>query len=255
MILALDVGNTNIVVGCGDSSEGMYKGRLTTMKNGTATEYAIRLKALLDLYGVSSTELTGAIISSVVPEVTYALEKAVETIIKKPPLVVSHTLDTGLTIAIDNPKTLGADRIVGSVAAMNEYKLPLAIVDIGTATTIDVVDENCTYLGGCIMPGLKTSLNALATNASQLPHVEIEAPDKIIGTNTVDSMRSGVVFGSAAMLEGLVDGIEQELGREVTVVATGGLARKLISHCKRDMIYDEDLLIKGLLIIYFRNVK
>lgn len=255
MILAIDVGNTNIVVGFGDSSDGMYKGRLTTIKNGTATEYAIRLKAMLDLYRISSNDLEGAIISSVVPEVTYALEKAVEALIGKLPVVVVHTLDTGLNIAIDQPKTLGADRIVGSVAAINEYPLPLAIVDVGTATTIDVVDENRTYLGGCIMPGPKTALNALSMNASQLPHIEIEAPTSMIGKNTVDSMRSGIVFGCAAMIEGLISNIEKELGKKLTVIATGGLSKKLIACCNRDIIYDEDLLIKGLLIIYFRNIK
>lgn len=254
MILALDVGNSNIVVGFGDSSESMYKGRLTTNKNGTSTEYAVRLKAMLDLYDVSRSDIEGSIISSVVPELTYALTNAVECLTGKSPLIVRNTLDTGLVIDIDNPKTLGADRIVGSVAAINEYKLPLAIFDIGTATTLDVIDKNGHHRGGVIMPGIKTSLNALSSNASQLPHIEFEAPISVIGTNTIDCMLSGVVYGNAAMMDGLIDMVEAEIGEELTVIATGGLARTIISHCKRKIIYDEDLLIKGLIIIYYRNI-
>ncbi len=254
MILALDVGNTNIVVGIGDTSESMFKGRLTTVKSGTATEYAIRLKSMLGLYGVSCKEIEGSIISSVVPELTYALVNALELLTGKTPLVVKHSLDTGMTIAIDDPKSMGADRIVGSVAAMNEYPLPLAVFDLGTANTMDVVDRNRVHQGGVIWAGIKTSLNALAANASQLSHIEIEAPADVIGKNTVDCMRSGMVFGNAAMIDGLIDRVEEELGEKLTVVATGGLARTVISHCKHHVIYDEDLLIKGLIIIYYRNI-
>ena len=241
MILALDVGNSNIVVGVGDTSESMYKGRLTTNKNGTSTEYAIRLRAMLHLYKVSCSDIEGCIISSVVPELTYAL-------------VVRHNLDTGLEIAIDDPKTLGADRIVGSVAAMNEYPLPLAVFDLGTATTMDIVDKNRRHLGGAIMTGIKTSLNALSTNASQLPNIEIDTSCSVIGKNTIDCMRSGIIYGNAAMIDGLIDRVEDELGEKLTVIATGGLARTVISHCRHKIIYDEDLLIKGLIIIYYRNI-
>ena len=254
MILALDVGNSNIVVGVGDTSESMYKGRLTTNKNGTSTEYAIRLRAMLHLYKGSCSESEGCIISSVVPELTYALTNAVELLTGKVPLVVRHNLDTGLEIAIDDPKTLGADRIVGSVAAMNEYPLPLAVFDLGTATTMDIVDKNRRHLGGAIMTGIKTSLNALSTNASQLPNIEIDTSCSVIGKNTTDCMRSGIIYGNAAMLDGLIDRVEDELGEKLTVIATGGLARTVISHCRHKIIYDEDLLIKGLIIIYYRNI-
>ena len=254
MILALDVGNSNIVVGVGDTSESMYKGRLTTNKNGTSTEYAIRLRAMLHLYKVSCSEIEGCIISSVVPELTYALTNAVELLTGKVPLVVRHNLDTGLEISIDDPKTLGADRIVGSVAAMNEYPLPLAVFDLGTATTMDIVDKNRRHLGGAIMTGIKTSLNALSTNASQLPNIEIDTSCSVIGKNTIDCMRSGIIYGNAAMIDGLIDRVEDELGEKLTVIATGGLARTVISHCRHKIIYDEDLLIKGLIIIYYRNI-
>lgn len=254
MILALDVGNTNIVVGIGDSSESMIKGRLTTNKSGTTTEYAIRLRSMLGLYGVSCEDIEGSIISSVVPELTYALTKAVELLTGKSPLVVKYNLDTGLNICIDDPRTLGADRIVGSVAAMNEYPLPLAVFDLGTANTMDIIDRERRHLGGVIWAGIKTSLNALAANASQLPHIEIEAPPSVIGKNTIDGMRSGMVYGNAAMMDGLIDRVEKELGEKLTVVATGGLARTVVSHCSHKVIYDEDLLIKGLIIIYYRNI-
>ena len=254
MILALDVGNTNIVVGVGDSSESMYKGRLNTNKSGTSTEYAIRLKSMLSLYDVDCGQIEGSIISSVVPEVTYALTYAVELLTGKTPLVVRYDMDTGLNICIDDPRSMGADRIVGSVAAVNEYPLPLAIFDLGTATTMDVIDRSRSHLGGVILAGIRTSIKALAENASQLPSIEIEAPSGVIGKNTVDCMRSGLVIGHAAVMDGLIDRVEEELGEKLTVIATGGLARTVISHCRHKIIYDEDLLIKGLILVYYRNV-
>ncbi len=253
MILGLDVGNSNIVVGIWADHGEMYRGRLSTIKNGTTTEYAIRLKCMMDLHKVDVNDIEGAIISSVVPEMTYALEKAVKLLISKPPLVVKDDMKTGLEIAIDNPKSLGADRIVASVAAMNEYKLPLVILDMGTATTVDIIDKNHRHLGGCIMPGIKTSLNALAANASQLSHIEIDAPVKLIGKNTIDSMRSGLLYGNACMVDGLIARFEEELGEKLTVVATGGLAKTVIKHCKHDIIYDELLIIKGLATLYNMN--
>jgi len=255
MILALDVGNTNIVVGICNKEGSVYKGRLTTNKNGTTTEYAIRLKSILDLYNIKCEDIEGSIIASVAPEVTYALTYAVELLTKKTPMVVKHTMDTGLKIAIDAPATLGADRIVGSVAAMNEYPLPLAVFDLGTANTMDVIDSSGCHQGGVIWAGIKTSLNALASNASLLPHIDIEAPQNVIGKNTIDGMRSGIVYGNAAMMDGLIDRVEKELGEKLTVIATGGLAKTVVSHCNHNIIYDEDLLIKGLIIIYYRNVK
>ncbi|MGE4353263.1 MAG: type III pantothenate kinase, partial [Oscillospiraceae bacterium] len=224
MILALDVGNTNIVVGCGDTSESMYKGRLTTEKNGTVEEYAIRLSAMLGLHHIAIGDIDGSIISTVVPELTNVLTRALEILIGKTPMLVKHTLDTGLTLEIDEPKRLGADLIVGAVAAMNEYPLPLAVFDMGTATTLAVVDKRRCYIGGSIMPGVKTSLNALSGNASQLPYIDIDAPESVIGKNTIDCMKSGIVFGTAAMLDGLIDRVEKELGETLTVIATGGLA-------------------------------
>ena len=253
MILALDVGNTNIVVGICNKAGSIYKGRLTTNKNGTTTEYAIRLKSILDLYNVNCGDIEGAIIASVAPEVTYALTYAVELLTKKVPLVVKHNLDTGLKIAIDSPASLGADRIVGSVAAMNEYPLPLAIFDLGTANTMDVIDSSGCHQGGVIWAGIKTSLNALASNASLLPHIEIEAPQNVIGKNTIDCMRSGVVYGNASMIDGMIERFNDEMGEELKVIATGGLASTIVCHCKHDIFLDDDLLLKGLRILYDKN--
>ncbi len=253
MILAIDIGNTNIVVGCIDKEKIYFIERLSTVRTKTELEYAIDLKTVLDIYHIRRTDIEGCIISSVVPQITNVAKLAAEKILKKEVLVLGPGVKTGLNIMLDNPGEMGADRVADAVAALTYYPVPLVIVDMGTATTVSVVDEKKRYLGGMILPGVRVSLDALTSRASQLSGISIEEPKKLIGKNTVDCMKSGILYGNAAAVDGIIDRIEEELGKKVTAIATGGMSGKIIPHCKRKIIQDEDLLLKGLLIIYEKN--
>lgn len=253
MILAIDIGNTNIVVGCIDKEKIYFIERLSTVRTKTELEYAIDLKTVLDIYHIKRTDIEGCIISSVVPQITNVAKLAAEKILKKEVLVLGPGVKTGLNIMLDNPGEMGADRVADAVAALTYYPVPLVIVDMGTATTVSVVDEKKRYLGGMILPGVRVSLDALISRASQLSGISIEEPKKLIGKNTVDCMKSGILYGNAAAVDGIIDRIEEELGKKVTAIATGGMSGKIIPHCKRKIIQDEDLLLKGLLIIYEKN--
>ena len=241
MILAIDIGNTNIVVGCIDKEKIYFTERISTIRTKTELEYAIDIKTILDIHHINRADIEGAIISSVVPQITSAARLAVQKILKKDAMILGPGVKTGLNIMLDNPGEMGADRV------------PLVIIDMGTATTISVVDDKKHYIGGMIMPGVQISLDALTTRASQLSGISIEEPKKIIGKNTVDCMKSGILYGNAAAVDGIIDRIEEELGQKVTVIATGGMSRKIIPHCKRKMILDGDLLLKGLQIVYEKN--
>ncbi|HJB88994.1 MAG TPA: type III pantothenate kinase [Candidatus Blautia excrementigallinarum] len=253
MILAIDIGNTNIVVGCIDDEKIYFIERLSTVRTKTELEYAIDLKTVLDIYHIKSTDIEGCIISSVVPQITNVAKLAAEKILKKEALVLGPGVRTGLNILLDNPGEMGADRVADAVAALTYYPVPLVIVDMGTATTVSVVDENKRYLGGMILPGVRVSLDALTSRASQLSGISIEEPKRLIGKNTVDCMKSGILYGNAAAVDGIIDRIEEELGQKVTAIATGGMSKKIIPHCRREIIQDEDLLLKGLLVIYEKN--
>ena len=253
MILAIDIGNTNIVVGCIDREKTYFIERLSTVRTKTELEYAVDLKTVVDLYHIKRTDIEGCIISSVVPQITNAVKLAAEKVLHKEPMVLGPGVKTGLNIMMDNPGQLGADLVANAVAGIHEYPLPLAIIDMGTASTVSVVDEKKHYVGGMIFPGMGVSLDALTAHASQLSGISIEAPKRIIGKNTIECMKSGVIYSNAAALDGIVDRIEEELGQKITVVATGGLARKIVPHCRREILLDEDLLLKGLLIIYEKN--
>ena len=253
MILAIDIGNTNIVVGCIDKEKIYFIERLSTVRTKTELEYAIDLKTVLDIYHIKRTDIEGCIISSVVPQITNVAKLAAEKIPKKEVLVLGPGVKTGLNIMLDNPGEMGADRVADAVAALTYYPVPLVIVDMGTATTVSVVDEKKRYLGGMILPGVRVSLDALISRASQLSGISIEEPKKLIGKNTVDCMKSGILYGNAAAVDGIIDRIEEELGKKVTAIATGGMSGKIIPHCKRKIIQDEDLLLKGLLVIYEKN--
>ncbi len=253
MILAIDIGNTNIVVGCIDKEKIYFIERLSTVRTKTELEYAIDLKTVLDIYHIRRTDIEGCIISSVVPQITNVAKLAVEKILKKEALVLGPGVKTGLNIMLDNPGEMGADRVADAVAALTYYPVPLVIVDMGTATTVSVVDEKKRYLGGMILPGVRVSLDALTSRASQLSGISIEEPKKLIGKNTVDCMKSGILYGNAAAVDGIIDRIEEELGQKVTAIATGGMSGKIIPHCRRKIIQDEDLLLKGLLVIYEKN--
>ena len=253
MILAIDIGNTNIVVGCIDDEKIYFIERLSTVRTKTELEYAIDLKTVLDIYHIKRTDIEGCIISSVVPQITNVAKLAAEKILKKEALVLGPGVKTGLNILLDNPGEMGADRVADAVAALTYYPVPLVIVDMGTATTVSVVDEKKRYLGGMILPGVRVSLDALTSRASRLSGISIEEPKRLIGKNTVDCMKSGILYGNAAAVDGIIDRIEEELGQKVTAIATGGMSKKIIPHCRREIIQDEDLLLKGLLVIYEKN--
>ena len=253
MILAIDIGNTNIVIGCIKDDKILFTERMSTDSNKTVLEYAIGFKTVLELYHIHTEDLTGSIISSVVPPVTNTVRKALHKITNHQAMVVGPGIRTGLNILTDNPAVTGSDLIVGAVAAIHEYPVPLIIFDFGTATTASVVDRKKNYIGGMIIPGIRVSLDGLASHASQLSRISLDAPKKIIGTNTADCMKSGLLYGNAAMLDGIVDRMEEELGEPATVLATGGLASLIVPLCKKNIILDDDLLLRGLNLIYKKN--
>ena len=253
MILAIDVGNTNIVLGCIEKGEINNIVRIQTNTRETPAEYAIKLRQLFEVFGIDSCGFEGAIISSVVPSVTDSLKEAVKRLTGIDCMVVGPGMRTGMNVRIDDPGTLAGDIVVGSVAAMNFYGVPSIVLDMGTATTVVVIDKDRCYRGGAIIPGVKLAYNALAAGTSLLPDISITPPKKCIATNTVDSMRSGAVFGTAATIDGMIDRMEAELGYKCTVVATGGLSSSIIPFCKHEIICDDDLLLKGLWYLYQRN--
>ena len=253
MILAIDIGNTNIVVGCIDEEKIYFTERLSTVRTKTELEYAVDLKTVLDIYHIKRTDIEGCIISSVVPQITGIAKLAAEKILKKEVMVLGPGVKTGLNIVMDNPGQLGADLVADAVAGLASYPVPLVVIDMGTATTISVVNSKKQYIGGMIMPGVGISLDALTARASQLSGISIDAPRHIIGKNTVECMKSGVLYSNAAALDGIIDRIEEELGEKTTVIATGGLAKKIVPHCRKEIILDEELLLKGLMLIYRKN--
>ena len=255
MILAIDAGNTNIVFG-GVEKNGKtaFLCRVNTDKDKTEDEYAVQLKILIELNGASTGSFEGGIISSVVPQLNTVLKKALEKFVPNTPLIVGQNIKTGLKIQIDNPVTLGSDLVVGAVAAIALYPKPLMVIDMGTATTICVVDKDSNYRGGIIAPGVRVSMESLTRNAAQLQSIGLAAPKKAIGTNTADCMRSGLVFGNAAMIDGLIDRMSEEIDGEPAVIATGGLAQNIIPYCRHKVILNDELLLTGLRIIYDKNV-
>lgn len=253
MLLAVDIGNTNIVLGVYDGEDLRFISRIMTARDKTADEMAVTIKDVLRLYDVDGADFEGSIVSSVVPPATASVVPALKRITGKEPLVVGPGLRTGLNIRIDNPAQLGTDLAVDAVAAIARYEKPLIVIDMGTATTITAISEKGEFLGGSIHPGVRISLEALSGRAAQLPVINIDAPGKVIGKNTIDCMRSGAVYGAAAMLDGMIDRIEEELGQPCTAVATGGLAGEVTKHTRREIHYDPDLLLEGLRILYDRN--
>lgn len=253
MILAIDVGNTNIVIGGIDDEKIVFMARTATDRTKTEDQYGIQIKNILELYDINARQLEGSIISSVVPPISRAVSAAVQMVSGIKPMIVGPGLKTGLNILMDNPASVGSDLIVNAIAALEQWTPPIIIIDMGTATTISVVDKNRNYIGGCIMPGVLVSLDALSSMAAQLPHISLEDPKKAIGKNTIDCMRSGVVYGNAAMLDGYIDRIEEELGEKANVVATGGLSKGIVPYCKKTVHYSEELLLKGLYIVYKKN--
>ncbi len=253
MILAVDIGNTNIVVGLLDKTNIINSARLATDKKKTDMDFLIQLKLMLSVFKVKDTEIEGSILSSVVPELTNQIFNALKNLLNKKPYVIGPGIKTGLNIKIDNPQTLGSDRVCDAVCVIEEYKVPAIIIDMGTATTISVIDKNKNHIGGMIIPGIKTSLDSLSTNASQLPYISLDDPKVLIGKNTIDCMKSGIIYGNVALVDGLIDRIKEELDEDYVVIATGGLSKLIIKHSKHNIIYDENLLLKGLYYIYKKN--
>ena len=255
MILAVDVGNTNITLGCLEGTEVRYIARMATGTKKTEHEYAVAIRSILSFGDVDVTAFEGAVLSSVVVSITAAIREAIRLVTGKDALVVGKGIKTGLDIRIDDPAQMGADLLVGAVAAMHSYQPPMLIIDMGTATTISAIDAAGRFVGGAIMPGLRLSLNALSGGTSLLPHIPLDAPKKCIGTNTITCMQSGSIFGTAAMLDGMIDRMEEELGGPTTVVATGGLAGRVIPCCKHEIQYNENLLLEGLAVLWEKNRK
>lgn len=253
MILALDVGNTNIVMGCIDENKIHFQGRFSTDKQKTELEYAVMFKNILELNGVDRDKIDGAVISSVVPPLVNILKRAVMMVTDNEPLIINDKTIIDMPINMDNRKQLGNDLVVDAVAALSEHEPPIIIFDLGTATTISVVDKNGVYIGGVIIPGIKVSQTALSSGTSQLPYISLDAPEHVIGKNTIDCMKSGAIFATACMMDGMIERIEEELGAKASVVATGGLAKTVVPYCRRSIIYDDDLLLKGMWIIYKKN--
>lgn len=255
MILAIDTGNTNTVLGCLENEKLLFTLRIQTDRNKTADEYALLLEGLLRQKGVEPQSLEGGILSSVVPELREVLLTAMEQLTGKRFLAVGPGIKTGLDIRMDNPRQLGADLVVDAVASLAKYKPPLVIFDMGTATTLSVIDETGGYLGGMIIPGLRLSVDALSSRTAQLPYIHLGTPERLIGSNTVACMQAGAIYGNAAMLDGLIDRVEEELGQPVTAVATGGLMGTVLPFCKRPIHYEPDLLLDGLNLLYRKNKK
>lgn len=253
MLLAVDIGNSHTVIGVIENDRARNTFRITTDRQKTDWEYALVLGGLSGAMGVERDSVEGAIISSVVPETTSNVARAIELTFGVKPLVVGKGVKTGVNILIDDPATAGADLIVAAAGALKLYAPPIIVFDLGTATTVMALDAKGSFRGGAIMPGVRLSLNALSGGTSQLPFIDLDSPKKCIGTNTVDCMKSGSIYGNAAMMDGMIDRFEAELGSKTTVIATGGLAPSVAKYCFHDIIIEDDLIFTGLIAIWNRN--
>lgn len=256
MILAVDVGNTNICIGVMEGIQIRQFARILSRRQATATEYLLQLRSLLAKEGLQGEEFEGCILTSVVPQLTPLLEDTCLELCGRTPLVVSHLMDTGFGYAVPQPELIGKDRLVDLAAALELYgkpETPVVTIDLGTATTISVLDENRMFRGGLIIPGVQTSLTALTSRAAQLPPIPLDRPRQLLGETPVDCMNTGIVNGTAAMLDGLMDRISRELEQPPVCVMTGGLSKFIIPCCTNQFLYDRDLLLKGLAILYEKN--
>ena len=256
MVLAVNVGNTHITFGVIENSKIIEPVMsIKTDQNQTSYGYAAEIKSVLDMAGFNGCSFEGAVLSSVVPPLTKILDKAIETVTGKKPIVVGVGIKSGIHISTDDPGSVASDLVAMAVAAKTEYELPCVIVDMGTAVTLTVVDENGRFIGGSFMPGINLSLNALFKEASLLPRIEVISPKKAIGSSTVECMRSGVIYGYAGAVDGIIDKFTEELGKTpATVITTGGMAEVLGEYLKIKNVYDENLLLKGLGYIYEKNL-
>jgi len=253
MLLTIDLGNTQMVVGLFDGDVLAFHWRLSTVRDRTADEYRLLLHGLFEQDGVDPEQFTGAVISSVVPGASSALSAAIGRFVAEAVLVVGPGMKTGMPILIDNPREVGADRVVNAVAARARYGTPAIVVDFGTSTNFDIVSANGEYLGGVIGPGLEVSMEALVAATAALRSVELTPPRSVIGKGTVEAIQAGLLFGHAGYVDGIVDRIREELGSEVRAVATGGLASTIVPHCRTVTTVDENLTLDGLRMLFEIN--
>lgn len=253
MLLAIDIGNSNISIGCIRDEDIRFEVRIATDRARTSDQYGVEIKTMLEANGVRREDIHDCIISSVVPPVFNSVWAGVYKMIGRRPMVVEASMDTGLEFCLDTPSQVGADRIVMAVAALERYSAPLILIDMGTATTIEVVEPGGRYMGGVIIPGVRVSLDALTARTAQLPAISLGRPGKVVATNTADCMRSGILYGNACMLDGMIERMEEELGHGATVVATGGLAPFITPLCRHEIILEPEMLLRGLNALYKRN--
>ena len=251
MLLAIDIGNTNIVIGCIRDGEILFEARIATNHLQTSDQYAVEIRNILKLFEMDLHKVQDSIISSVVPPVFNSVCTAIIKLTQKQPIVVGPGIKTGLDIRMDNPAQVGSDLIVDAVAAFHDYPTPLIVIDMGTAPTMSLVGRGNVYLGGPIIPGLRVSLDALSSSAAQLFGISLEKPQRVIGKNTIECMRSGIMYGHASMIDGMIDRMQEELGEPIaSVIATGGTSQFVVPLCRHKITYDKDLLLKGLAILY-----
>lgn len=252
MVLAIDLGNTNITLGCYKDDKLLFVSRMYTERHKTSDEFATGLLDIFNLYGVKPEDFEGAVFSSVVPELTDIIFQAVKTTTGKEPFIVGKEHNGNLKVEVLPVEHLGADLICGCVGAIKKYPLPCLVVDMGTATKVLAIDKDGYFVGCTISPGIKISLEALASNAALLPSISLSKPEKVAGTNTVECMQSGIVYGNAAMIDGLTERFTKELSFEnPTIVATGGYSKGIIPCCKAKIKYDENLILDGLRAVYY----
>ena len=253
MLLTIDVGNTQTAVGLFEGDRLAFHWRIATVRERTTDEYRLLLQGLFAQDGIDPERLAGAVISSVVPRATFALADAIGSFVAETTLVVGPGMKTGMPILIDNPREVGADRVVNAVAARARYGTPVIVVDFGTSTNFDVISKNGEYLGGVIGPGLEVSMDALVAATAALRRVELSPPRSVIGKGTVEAIQAGLLYGHAGYVDGIVDRIRSELAGEVQAVATGGLASTIVPHCRTVTTVDENLTLDGLRLLFEMN--